>query len=396
MVNTESDRRPNRRWLLRFLVPLSLVALWLALRVTLLAPDPIPVRVAPVQRGAVEATVSNSKAGTVKARQRARITAETGGRVVEVRHREGERVARGELLVRLDDRSLRAQRELAVQAERVAAADRERACMARDRAGRELARMQKLAAQKIVSEDGLDELQVAFESAKVACTAADAERDRARASPELARTELAKTRIVAPFDGTVAELSAELGEWVTPSPPLLTSPAVVDLIGDDDLYVSAPMDEVDSGRIRPGQRVRVSVDSRPGEEFAAHVTRVAPYVLDLEAQNRTLEIEAEFDAPEKVVGLLPGTSADVEIVLETHSQTLRIPSAALLEGERVLVFENGVLRERRLRVGLRNWKYAEVLEGLEPGERVIVSLDRVEVKAGARARIDAGETEAAP
>jgi HlyD family secretion protein len=113
----------------------------------------------------------------------------------------------------------------------------------------------------------------------------------------------------APFAGVVAEVSIEAGEWTTPSPPGLPIPPVIDLIDISSLYVSAPMDEVDSARIRTGQTVRVTVDSHPGRSFPGHVRRVAPYVLDLEAQNRTVEIEVVLE-----ILALPrcsGTSADV-------------------------------------------------------------------------------------
>jgi len=145
------------------------------------------------------------------------------------------------------------------------------------------------------------------------------------------------------------------------------------------------MDEVDSGRIRPGQRAKLTVDSRPGEEFSGQVVRIAPYVLDLETQNRTVEIEVEFDDQEFAANFLPGTSADVEVVLETRSDVRRIPTSALLEGRRVLVLVDGVLEERPVELGLRNWDYAEVRGGLDAGDHVVVSLDRIEVQAGARA-----------
>jgi HlyD family secretion protein len=191
--------------------------------------------------------------------------------------------------------------------------------------------------------------------------------------------------ITAPFAGVVAEVSAEVGEWVTPSPPLLTSPPVVDLIDPTSLYVSAPMDEVDSGRVHLGLPVKITVDSRPGEKFRGKVVRVAPYVLDIEAQNRTVEIEVEFDDPALAVSLLPGTSADVEIILESHANVPRIPTSALLEGSRVLILADEVLEERPVTLGLRNWEYVELLTGVEVGERVVTALDRIEIKAGARA-----------
>jgi HlyD family secretion protein len=194
--------------------------------------------------------------------------------------------------------------------------------------------------------------------------------------------------IRAPFDGVIAELTGEVGEWITPSPPLLTAPAVVDIIDLNSNFVSAPMDEVDSAAISPGQRAVVTVDSRPGETYPGVVLRVAPYVLDVEAQNRTVEVEVEFDDAALAATLLPGTSADIEIVLEVHSGVLRIPTSAVRDGRSVLLPEDGVLVEREIEIGLKNWDHAEVVRGLKEGESVVVSLDRVEVKAGARIVIE--------
>jgi HlyD family secretion protein len=146
------------------------------------------------------------------------------------------------------------------------------------------------------------------------------------------------------------------------------------------------MDEVDSARIRKGQPARVTVDSHPGRHSAAHVVEVAPYVADRLEQNRTMEIELELDEATDAAALLPGTSADAEVILSARDATLRVPTSSLLEGGRVLVLAEGRLVERALQIGLRNWDFTEVTGGLEPGERVVVSLDRPEVKAGARAR----------
>ncbi len=367
------------------IVFLALVLLIVLLRMTVFAPEPIEVRIEPVQRGLVQATLTNSKAGTVEARRRSRIAAEIGGRVVEIVHREGAQVKTGEILVRLAEESLRAKLEQAREGIPVAEARLEDACLRRDRARRELDRTRRLAEQNVISEDRLDALQYSFDSARVACESAKAELGAARASLRAAQSELAKTTIVAPFDGIIAEVNVEVGEWVTPSPPLLTSPPVIDLIDPTSIYISAPMDEVDAGAVRPGLPVEVTVDSRPGETFPGRVARVAPYVLDTEAQNRTLEIEVALDDPAVSETLLPGTSADAEVVLETREDVLRIPTSALLRSEKVLVLEAGRLVERRVELGLRNWQYAEVRGGLEPGEPVVVALDDKEIVAGARA-----------
>jgi HlyD family secretion protein len=118
------------------------------------------------------------------------------------------------------------------------------------------------------------------------------------------------------------------------------------------------------------------------------VVRIAPYVLDVETQNRTVEIEVEFDDPEVVASLLPGTSADVEVVLEAREGVLRVPASALLEGNRALVARDGRLVEETLRVGLKNWDWAEIREGLSSEQAVVISLDRTEVKAGARVEVE--------
>jgi HlyD family secretion protein len=373
--------RTHRIWL----ILVAFVAIGWALRLTVFAPDPIEVRVSSVARGRVESTVTNSKAGTIEARRRSRIAAEIGGRVVEIAHREGARVDAGEALVRLAAGTLQARLDLAARGVEVAQAGLEDACLRRDRARRELARMRELAQRSIASADDLDELQYRSDSASVACGGARAELDRARAQLEADRTELEKTVIRAPFAGILAEVNVEVGEWVTPSPPLLTSPPVIDLIDPRSIYLRAPMDEVDSGSIHVGQRVKVSVDSRPGELFGGSVVRVAPYVIDLEAQNRTLDIEVELSDPVIAETLLPGTSADAEVILALREDVLRVSTSSLVQNERVLVLEEGELVERPVSLGLRNWQYAEILAGLKEGEFVVVSLDKLEIVAGARA-----------
>jgi HlyD family secretion protein len=117
---------------------------------------------------------------------------------------------------------------------------------------------------------------------------------------------------------------------------------------------------------------------------------VAPYVVDRLEQNRTVEIELELDDAEVAASLLPGTSSDAEVILSAREGVLRVPTSALLEGGKVLVLERGRLVERALQLGLRNWDFTEVAGGLEEGALVVVSLDRPEIKAGAKARAQEG------
>jgi HlyD family secretion protein len=375
-----------RRWALRIGILVALVAIGFALRRTVFKPEPLEVQVVAAARGPVEETVTNSRAGTVKALRRAQISPEVGGRAVEIPHREGDRVARGDVLLRLDTNVLDARVTLSRRELQAAQAQRDEACANAERSRRELGRLTRLAQDGIISADLLDQAQTAAATTRSACTAAQAGVAQAQAGIDLQGSQIGLTVIRAPFAGIVADLSIEVGEYITPSPPGMPIPPVIDLIDPASVYVSAPMDEVDSARIQAGQPVRISVDSYPGRTFAGRVLRVAPYVLDREEQNRTVEIEAGFLEIPPGVRLLPGTSADVEVILEKRPGVLRIPTPALLEGNRVLVAENGVLVERKLTIGLKNWDWTEIRAGLAPGDRVVTSLDRPEVKAGAEVR----------
>lgn len=373
------------KWLKR-IVGLGLLAgIALVIKLTLLQPKPIPVQVVDVDRGLVEETVTNSRAGTVRARRRAKLSPEFGGQVTEIPFREGDRVARGAIMLRLEDSLQQARLDLAHRELEALRSERLRACLEAERAGREFTRNQRLAQEDIVSEDLLDNIDSLRQSAEAACTAAEANVSRARAAIHLAQTELEKTILRAPFDGIVAEVTTEVGEWTTPSPPAMPVPPVIDVLDPSSIYVSAPMDEVDSARIRTDLPARITIDSYRDRHFVGQVSRVAPYVLDIEAQNRTIEIEVELIDFDELP--LPGTSADVEVILSSRHDVLRIPTSTLIEGDRVLIFENGVLVEREVSTGLRNWDFTEILDGLDEHDRVVSSLDRTEVVEGVEAEI---------
>jgi HlyD family secretion protein len=199
----------------------------------------------------------------------------------------------------------------------------------------------------------------------------------------VAQAALARTVLRAPFAGVVAEVTGEVGEIVTPSPPGIITPPAVDLIDCSCVYASAPIDEVDAPAIRMGMPTRITLDAFPNQVFPGKVRRIAPYVLDLEKQARTVEVEVAFTDTDSCAALLPGYSADIEVILESHDDVLRIPTEAVLEDERVLLLgDDGVLHERRFQPGLRNWSYTEVQAGLKAGERVVVSVDRTGVENG--------------
>ncbi len=353
----------------------------------LLEPKPVEVQVIEVERGRVEETVTNSRAGTVKARRRTELSPELGGRAIEIPFREGDRVPAGAVLLRLDASMQEARVVLAEREVAAAEARRTQACLSADRAERELQRFGRLAEEKIVSEDMRDQVENSRLTSQAACEAASSTVEQAAATLQLARVELSMMTLRAPFSGILADLSIELGEYTTPSPPGLPIPPVIDLLDPESIYISAPMDEVDAARLHAGQPVRVTVDSHRGQTFEGTVRRVSDFVLDVEAQNRTVEIDVELADKQLAETLRPGTSSDVEVILEVHEDVTRLPTSTLIEGSKVLVVENGILAERPIETGLRNWNFTEILSGVDEGDLVVSEIDRAEIEAGAPALV---------
>ncbi|MDH3637839.1 MAG: efflux RND transporter periplasmic adaptor subunit [Gammaproteobacteria bacterium] len=348
--------------------------------------QPIPVAVAEVQRGRIESTVANTRAGTVNACRRARMSPSAGGQIAELRVKEGNQVSSDQVLVELWNKDIRAKVTLAQRETEAARARAEQACVTAEVAQHEAERMTKLGRQGLTSEDQTERAVGEAKSKLAACQAARNAILVADAQKSVAEAELERTILRAPFDGTIAEINGELGEFVTPSPIGVATVPTVDLIDNRCLYISAPIDEVDAPSVRAGMRARITLDAFPDNSFDGSVRRVAPYVLDLEKQARTVEIEAEIGQPAEA-NLLPGYSADVEVIINVAENVLRVPTQALLEDKKVLVLDEsaGTLVARDVETGLRNWEYTQILTGVQAGEFVVTSIDREGVVDGASA-----------
>jgi HlyD family secretion protein len=346
---------------------------------------PIAVVLQTVARGTVEASVSNTRAGTVNACRRAKMSPAAGGQIARLQVKKGQRVKKGEVLLELWDNDLHAQERLAQEQLKVSQSRVQEVCTLADAAQRDAVRSQELRDKGFISAQQLDRALTDASARQSACVSAKGDIEQSRSRIALARAGLERMVLRAPFDGVVADISGELGEYATPSPPGIPTLPAIDLIDDSCLYVSAPIDEVDAAKLRIGQRSRITLDAIRGRTFAGKVRRIAPYVLDLEKQARTVEVEVEFDKPATDDNLLVGYSADVEIIHEVRDRVLRISTRTLLEGNRVLLYGGkGVLEERKVTTGLSNWEYAEVVAGLVEGDRIVSSLDREGVKAGVR------------
>ncbi len=344
-------------------------ALWLG------RPEPIPVEVVEVGRGTVAETVTNTRAGTVKACQRAKLAPPAGGQIARLPVKKGDRVAAGQVLLELWNDDIRAQLAVTERDAAASRARREEACVSAKVARRESNRLASLVERKLVSTELAERAEGEADAREAACRAAAEQVRVSESRIDAARATLERTLLRAPFAGTVAEINGEIGEFVTPSPVGIPTPPAVDVVDTSCIYITAPIDEVDAPRVREGMPARVTLDAFRDRSFKAHVRRVAPYVIDTEKQARTVEVEAEIDELGEAL-LLPGYSADVEVILAERADVLRVPTRALIEGKRVYVLEDGIVRSRDLTTGIGNWEYTEVTAGIDAGARVVVSIDR--------------------
>lgn len=352
-------------------------------------PKWVDVEIVSLEQGEVRATVSNTRVGTVKACRRAYLAPATGGQVATLHVKEGDSVKQNQLLLEVWNKDLKAQVVLQDAQIRANRASAEQACQLGAGAEREadrLLRLQKF--DHLVSEDQVDVKATGARAQRASCNAAIEAVAVSQANRNAVQAAVERTLVVAPFDGTVAEINAELGEFITPSPPGIPTLPAIDLLDVSCLYVSAPIDEVDAPQIKTGMSACVSLDAFPEKRCSGTVSRIAPYVLEKEKQARTVEVEVKLTDPKDLNGLLPGYSADIEVLLASKPQALRVPAEAVLENNKVLVMAaDGLLQERSFKPGLVNWNTVEVLSGLNAGDKVVLSIGRDGVVAGAHARV---------
>jgi HlyD family secretion protein len=351
----------NKKWLALALVALVVAAVVGYKRTH---QEALPVKTARVDRGLVEATVANTKAGTVKACRRSKLSMRGGGVVDKLLVKKGDHVKEGQLLLELWNRDRRTNLSQANATLQASIVETEKACANEN-------------------NDTTAPATSASVKAKTACELARAHQLVAEDVKRDVEDRLDKTQLRAPFAGVVAEINGEIGEYVTPSPPGVLTPPAVDLIDDSCLYVTAPIDEVDAGQLHIGMNVNVTLDAFRNRSFAGQLTRIAPYVVELEKQARTVDIDVKLSDPPEDVKLLIGYSADTTVVLDQKQNVLRLPIEALLTGNFVWVVNaENKLDKHEVKTGIGNWTYTEILSGLNEGDVVVRTPDQVGLEQG--------------
>ncbi len=295
--------------------------------------------------------------GSVAAGQVAQIPAQVGARVMTIRHREGDRVEQGELLIRLDDR------ELGNETRRLRA-NEQRLRSDLDYWQRQNRRNITLRQQKVIAESQLDESRRRVDG----LLASIEENAEALANAEI---RLGYSRIRAPFAGRISRLMTEVGDLAVPlSKPLL------ELVSLQDMKAVVSVPQVDIGRLSRGLAVNIEILAAD-LHLARRIEKIYP-LLDPVTRNATFEICLGCRPETLPDTLYPGMALAATVVLAHHDEALSIPHHALLwrgDAQGVFLFEDGVARWRPLQGGAVEEGRVLIRSGLKAGERLIVTPD---------------------
>ncbi len=302
--------------------------------------------------------------GSFVAYEEATLSAETPAIVAEVRVREGTRVRRGSVLVLME----KIKAELGVKQ---AEAGLAQAQANFEKAKSELARKDILLSDRTISQGTFDTFKAQHDAAAAGVQGAES-------ALALTRERLDDMTVVAPFAGVIQSKRTSPGEYVKGGDPLLV------LIQVDPLKLQFEVPEKHAARLSIGQQVRTEVTALPGKIFTGEISTVFPA---LAVASRTIRVEALV--PNGALQLKPGFYASVQVPLSPVSGSLVVPRSALFRHEgtqSVFVLRSGVAERATVRVGGETADKVEILSGLNPTDRVIVSGGET-IRTGDRVRV---------
>lgn len=310
---------------------------------------PTPVTVAEAQRGPVAVHLATTS--SVEAERTARVLSQTSGVLTEVRVREGDQVAAGQVLARVDAR----QRRLAL----------EQAELRLARAEAELSRQARAFEADLVSEYDFDKAKF--------------DRDLAASERETARLELDHTEIRAPFAGRVTEVLLVAGAHLDPAQHLLT------LSDFDTLVVRLYLPERDVVGLAPGQSARVHPESEVGEALPGSIREISPVVDPTTGTVKvTVAVPSPRRAPPGAATVRPGSFARVVIETGRREDAILAPKRAVIQaggGAHVFVVEDGRAVRRAVALGVEldapGGALVELVnedgDGIRPGAQLVVA-----------------------
>jgi membrane fusion protein (multidrug efflux system) len=291
-----------------------------------------------------------SLTGKVVADQRAEITADTQGRVIEVLVERGQRVKRGEPVLRLDTQG-------AAISTREAAAHLLAARSDQQLAAIECERSRRLYAAGAISRSELDRQGAA-------CTSSTQNVSAAEARTAMLAKSVKDGVVRAPFDGIVSERGVNAGEWVAPGRSLFT------LVDADPLKLEISVPEVNVAAVALEQHVAISTVAHPGLVYDATITRVSAEI----GRTRSLIVEATIAKGSKLV---PGMFARAEVITG-HTALPAVPETAVVRRGKTwhaFVVTNGKVEERIVQLGTAPAKgQVSILQNIKVGDKVVANI----------------------
>ncbi len=363
------------------LIVLAVVVFWFS------RPEKIIVDVINPTMGNVAEKVTNTRAGTITACKRAKLSLPIGGQIAQIHVKEGEQVEAQQLLLSLWHKDRAANLEQAQAIYHASKKHHQRSCIIADNLNIEATRKSHMLKQNLTSQEELDKAVANARAASANCAAMQAESDAKLAQVQTAKAHLEQTQLYAPFSGIVAEITGEVGEYTTPSPPGVATPPAIDLLTQDCHYISAPIDEVDAARLSVNLPVNIRLDAFSKEVFPGTLRRISPYVQDYEKQARTVTVEVDINEHHSP-HFLAGYSADVEIIIAQKNDVLTLPTELIINNGYVYVLNtDNIIEQKAIQIGLSNWQVSEISSGLSQSDRVISSIGALGVKEGVRVEV---------
>ena len=301
-----------------------------------------------------------SAAGDIGPADQVSVRPEINGRIEELPVDIGDRVKKGDLLCRLDDRDLQIERS-----QRLTEIDGARLQL--QKANRNFARSKQLYTEKLIAQEVFDDSKTDFDLATNAL-------DRADQGLRLLDDKLRKTRILAPFDCTVLTRPVSLGQTVSGAAGFNSGTEIMSIANLNDMVVNAHVNQADVIRLQQGREVEIQAESVPGVKMRGTVERIAPQAV---IKNGIKGFSARIAIKDIDSRVRPGMTAILNIPVSSVDNVLAVPLAAVFteRGERYVFVKNEDKFERRpIVLGVNDYAFAEVVKGLSSGE--VVSLDQ--------------------
>ena len=337
--------------------------------------DAVEVQAATASPQAIRPTILAS--GTLAFRTEVKLTSEVLAQVSEVLVKDGDRVQRGQVLLRLDPETYRnaIEREEASRRQALISIERQRVTLALRE--KQFERYQRLADAQTIDRARFDEEKNQLELARIELKSSEESLKRSEAILADARETLQKTEVVAPIDGTVVGVTIKAGETAVPSTQAFAGAQLMTIADTSAIEARLKVDEGDIAKVAAGQKVDVYPAAFPDTAVPGVVRQVALAPI-LENQGRAYEVIAELTPPEGLA-MRSGMSARADLFLGDGASTLAVPVEAVIESEpeprktahHVWRIVDGKVSKVEVQVGEADDRWQAITAGLSEGDRVV-------------------------